>query len=185
MKYTATTINEVIIEIYNNKEIWSYLNYLNSEQKEDMIAELCLQLMENKNYTMDLYYSGVLIYYIFGTLKKMCYPKASFYRKYKLNLVEYTNDFDPEDESEQDNEKINKRLNNERFYDIAKENCFKLTDNRKKQFLLLTIFELYFEHKLSLRKIQKATGICYRNVWNYVGEIKENIKNHMNINKNE
>lgn len=184
MKYTATTINEVIIEIYNNKEIWSYINYLNSEQKEDMIAELCLQLMENKNYTMDLYYSGVLIYFVFGIFRKMTYPTSGFYRKYKIKEKNIEN-INIVDKSEQDNEKINKRLNNERFYDIAKENCFKLTDNRKKQFLLLTIFELYFEHKLSLRKIQKATGICYRNVWNYVGEIKENIKNHMNINKNE
>ncbi len=171
MILTATTIQQVITQIYEVPEVWGYLHYLDSRNKEDMFAEMALQLMTKEEQTMAQYKDGIILYYVFSAFKKQTYATSSFYKKYHINDYE---EIDCEDKYEEDYE--DPRIKKEEFYDFAKAHCYKETDTKKKQFLLTTIFELYFEHKLSLRKIQKATSINYRSVWCYINEIKDNIK---------
>lgn len=180
LSLTCTTITQVVMELYNNQLLNDYLNYLNSRLKNDMKNELILQLLEHEKKTMMQYKQGFLFYYVFSALKKMTYPTSSFYKKY-VTYDELSENWSGGNNN--DSKELQERQHKEDIFDLCKNYCVTPGASDKKKQIQKIVFELYFDRQLSLRQIQKCTGINYRQIWEYIQVIKENIKNNINYKK--
>lgn len=182
MVITATTLQAILRQVYDQKDLWEVAQHYIGEEKTDLFHDLILQLGEKEQNTMLMYQNGILKYYCINTIQTMAIqPSSSFHRKRKGFFKEDPNRIKDNLYSEQ-KKTIEQREKEENFYDRCRGGLiYKETYSEKKRFNIRTIFELYFENGLSIRKISKCTKgrIPPSTVFKYLKEIKLNIKNNI------
>ena len=186
MLLTAITRDQIIIQIYKEKDLKEMCLYMASVSQnisslfsEDVYHYAIEKLLEMDDKKLKrLYNCGVLKYYFFGIAKKSTTSKSSpFFIKNGFKEIdekryEYSNINDKEEKIEKYN-----------IYTDVENLCNNLTDCKKKNYIFSTIFKLYFENKLSIRKIAKATGFSSSKVNSYLQQLKKIIK--QKIDKND
>lgn len=182
MVITATTLQAILKQVYDQPDLWEVAAHYIGNEKVDLFHDLILQLGNKEQTTISMYQSGVLKYYCINTIQQMAnQPSSSFHRKRKGFFKEDPYRIVDNLYSEQ-KKTVEQREKEEGFYDKCRSKLiYKETYSEKKRFNIRTIFELYFENGLSIRKISKCTKgrIPPSTVFKYIKEIKFNIKNNI------
>lgn len=79
-------VSKILNEQYNNiqKIVMTNITPDYFQFKDDIVQDICVQLLTNKDKTITLYNAGQLNYYIVGLVKRGCSSSTSpFYYKYK------------------------------------------------------------------------------------------------------
>lgn len=178
MILTAQTIQQIATQIYHENDLWDIAKHYSKCDFEDIIHEVILQI-----YTMSprkvkqLYKMGVLKYYIIYIIKTSATSPSSGFQKKYYRSIKTNEQLHKLKDAAFEEKTIEERQIEEDFYNKAATVCTGTEKDKRKQYILRTIFELYFENNLSIRQIAKCSKLSTSTVYNYLKVIKENIKN--------
>lgn len=181
MILTAETIDQIICQIFNEKDIhlcaehYTDNNIFNdSTYGQDIVQEMMLSLIEMPQQKLkNLYYSGILKYYVLGGIRNMSISDQSkFYRKNgfkKPDVHKYEKRLFLDDVKDY-------KVEVDSIYIQARERLNRAIKDDKKRYILNFVFEHYFENKLSGHRIAALTKLSSSTVYNYLTLIKNIIK---------
>jgi len=169
-------INTILIEITTKGSIYDeIINNLITPRfdlKPELISEISISFLENKEKIEDVYERGYFKYYFINTVKNQIHSNtSSFHKNNRIQDYElYDNYMDVIDDSDIDNKiEFEERLN---LID-------KLYTNTKKTWFEATLWEEYFFKNKTYRQIEKEYGLDHVLVFHNVKKIKTRIKKQL------
>jgi hypothetical protein len=191
MVITATTKEQILIQLYNQEDLRQYVNTMsansniirNTVYADDVYSdtlETIINLSATKLKTM--YEEGWLKFFFLNVARtNICSVTGKFCQKNGLknetkndiNNIKEENIYNIEDSTE-DNEEQNK------LYAKCKKLVENYYDCPRKKFIITKIFEMYFEDDLSMGGISKKTRINKSAINKYIQVIKTIIKEKIN-----
>jgi hypothetical protein len=154
--------HKIIEEIYLNKNLDDYYQYINPINNEELKQEVIMQLYNmNDNLFNDYVDKKILIYVVMTIAKRISYgtvKNSGIFSAVKMTEL----NFDIEDLSIVDNtesmlNKIKNGVDNLHWYDK-------------------TIFKLYYEDGMKLKDISEATGINIKSIHYSISKSRKKIK---------
>lgn len=184
MLLTATTIHQIIQQLYLEPDLIQCSIMYSGEMAGDIMNEIAIYLMnKNTRKIIEIYKRGELKYYVIAMIRNMSLSKTSqFQRKYNRDQiylakdnVEYNYKVINTDTDKEKEEII--LTNKEHYFKQAKQLIEATFSDHKKKFIYISIFNLYFSDNLSIRKIARKAKLSPNSVFNYLKEIKQIIRN--------
>jgi hypothetical protein len=141
--------------------------------KPELISEIALSYLENKEKIEDIYEKNYFQYYFIRTVKNQIHSSTSSFRKMvTIKDNEFIDNYDFPDDGD---DITNKIAREEKINQV--EELFKET---KKTWYKERIWDEYFYNGMSFRDIQKKYDISYTYAWLLVDGIKQEIKTKLN-----
>lgn len=177
-------INKIVEEICKEGTIWSEIidNILqpNNHLKNELLSEVCLYYLENKEKIESVWAEGYFKYYFINTIKNQIRSNtSSFHKNIRINKFE-TIDGEIEVEYDEDKDGIE--------YKIELENKLKKINNTLKK-IKISWFERqmyieYYVNNKTYRQIEEEYDLDHVLVWKTVTKVIKQVKEHINKNKN-
>jgi hypothetical protein len=166
-------INNILIEITTRGSIYDeIINNLITPRfdlKPELISEISLSFLENKDKIEDIYIRGYFKYYFINTVKNQIHSNTSSFHK-NIRIQDYQT-YEDYMEVEDDTD-IEDKIEFEERLELI-ENIYK---NTKKSWFEDKLWEEYFINDKTYREIEKEYGIDHVLVWHYVKKMKEKIQ---------
>lgn len=159
--------NDIIVAVYQNIRIDTYCKKINSNDWEDLKAELISQLMKMSEQKLLIAFNhGFLEYLCFKIIKRINYggikSAALFYKK----IVFINEDEIPEIASNDDHDPEN----SQKVWEIVE----------KEHYYQKTLFKDYYQNGLNYRQISEKYGINLKSIYYAVNQLRKKIKNKLN-----
>ena len=169
-------INDILIEITTKGSIYDeIMNNLLSprfELKPELISEISLSFLENKEKIEKVYEMGYFKYYFINTIKNQVHSNTSpFHKNIRIKDYDYIQDCVdiPSDDDIQDKIQFEERLDKvNQIYKITNKSWF---EDR--------MWEEYFVNGKTYRQIEKEYGLDHCLVFHNVKKVKQKIQKQM------
>jgi hypothetical protein len=169
-------INDILIEITTKGSIYDeIMNNLLSprfELKPELISELSLSFLENREKIEKVYEMGYFKYYFINSVKNQVHSNTSpFHKNIRIKDYDYLQDYTdlPNDDDIQEKILFEERL------DKVNE-IYKLTS---KSWFEDRMWEEYFVNGKTYRQIEKEYGLDHCLVFHNVKKVKQKIQKQM------
>jgi len=175
------SLNDILKEICTKDSIYDQIidNILgrNSHLKRELISEISLSYLENKEKIEDIYAQGYFKYFFIRTLTNQVHSNTSpFYKNViSTGLDIINNDYDVIDDSE---ETIENKIDFENKLDLINQ-AYK---DIKKNWFEATIWEDYYKNNKTHRQIEADWSIDHVLSWHTVNKMRKKIKDKINKN---
>lgn len=169
-------INDILIEITTKGSIYDeIMNNLLSprfELKPELISELSISFLENKDKIEKVYEMGYFKYYFINSVKNQVHSNTSpFHKNIRIQDYDYIQDYTdiPNDDDIQEKIQFEERL--DRVNEI-----YKLTS---KSWFEDRMWEEYFVNGKTYRQIEKEYGLDHCLVFHNVKKVKQKIQKQL------
>jgi len=181
MILTAQTLAQIVNQIYLERDVKECAVMYGSFMAADIMQELALYLLEKPEEKIkQIYNRGELKYYVISMIQNMAFsPTSQFQRKFfkdRIYMSDLTNNYNYNIQKADEENKVTIQEQKEIVYNRAKASLEAAELSDKKKYIYNSIFNLYFNSNLSIRKIAKLTHISYISIFKYLKEIKQIIK---------
>lgn len=169
-------INDILIEITTKGSIYDeIMNNLLSprfELKPELISELSISFLENKDKIEKVYEMGYFKYYFINSVKNQVHSNTSpFHKNIRIKDYDYIQDYTdlPNDDDIQEKIQFEERL------DLVNE-IYKSTS---KTWFEDRMWEEYFVNGKTYRQIEKEYGLDHCLVFHNVKKVKQKIQKQL------
>jgi hypothetical protein len=169
-------INNILIEITTRGSIYDeIINNLITPRfdlKPELISEISLSFLENKDKIEDIYIRGYFKYYFINTVKNQIHSNTSSFHK-NIRIQDYQT-YEDYMEVEDDTD-IDDKIEFEERLELI-ENIYK---NTKKTWFEDRMWEEYYINDKTYREIEREYGIDHCLVFHNVKKIKQKIQKQL------
>lgn len=169
-------INNILIEITTKGSIYDEImnNILSPrfDLKPELISELAISFLENKDKIEKVYEMGYFRYYFINSVRNQIHSNTSpFHKNNRIKDYDYIQDYTniPNDDD------IQEKINFEERLDLV-NNLYK---NTSKNWFEDRMWEEYYVNGKTYRQIEKEYGLDHCLVFHNVKKIKDRIKKQL------
>ena len=172
-------VNRLLIEIATPNTIYDeIINNLIAPRydlKPELISEIAISFLENKEKIDEVYKQGYFKYYFINTVKNQIHSNTStFHKNVRIKDYEYIDEITLIN----DDDDIEYKL----LFEEKLESIQKVYGKIKKNWFQATIWEEYFINNKTYRQIESDWGIDHVLAWHTVDKLKKQIKKQLNEN---
>jgi hypothetical protein len=171
-------VNQLLIEIATPNTIYDeIINNLIAPRydlKPELISEIAISFLENREKIDEVYKQGYFKYYFINTVKNQIHSNTStFHKNVRIKDYEYIDEITLlEDYSDIDHKIV---------FEEKLELIQKIYGKIKKNWFQATIWEEYFINNKTYRQIEQDWGIDHCLAFHTVKKMKKLIKDNLNV----
>jgi hypothetical protein len=175
-------VNRLLIEIATPNSIYDeIINNIISPRydlKPELISEIAISFLENKEKIDEVYRQGYFKYYFINTVKNQVHSNtSSFHKNVRVKDYEFMDEITLMDDDSDINDKI--------IFEEKLDTLNKIYKGIKKDWFQATIWDEYFVNNKTYRQIETDWGIDHCLAFHTVKKMKKKIKIELDkLNKN-
>jgi len=171
-------VNQLLIEIATPNTIYDeIINNLIAPRydlKPELISEIAISFLENKEKIDEVYKQGYFKYYFINTVKNQIHSNTStFHKNVRIKDYEYIDQITIVDDDDDIEYKI--------LFEEKLESIQRVYGKIKKNWFQATIWEEYFINNKTYRQIEEDWSIDHCLAFHTVKKMKNLIKSELNI----
>lgn len=174
-------VNKLLIEIATPNSIYDEImnNILapRYDLKAELISEISISFLENKEKIEDVYRQGYFKYYFINTCRNQVHSNtSSFHKNVRIQEYEFYDNITIMDDDQDINHKI--------IFEEKLELIDRIYKQISKNWFTATLWTEYFVNNKTYRQIEIDWGIDHVLAFHEIKKMKNKIKNELDKNKN-